>query len=161
MRFARFAAVVFTAGVIAFLLWNVTDALAAPTLGEVRVLTAVNHERTERGLVPLVFRSSLINAGRYHSADMARRNYLTHISSNGWTPIQRVRYFGYCPLRLGECIGRGYAGTIWKTPEGMVALWMGSPTHRAILLDPAFRDFGCGMRWNYTWRYFTADLGRR
>lgn len=139
-----------------------------PTLGEVRVLTAVNAERTKRDLVPLRFRSSLIDAARYHSADMARRNLLTHLSSCGWTTPQRLRAFGYTSAgavywKVGECIGRGYAGTVWRTPEGMVALWMSSPTHRDIILNKVFRDFGCGMRWNGagTWRYFTADFGRR
>ncbi len=151
-----------------FLLYPDLARATTPTLGEARVLVAVNAERTKRGLVPLRFKSSLIDAARYHSADMARRNYLSHISSNGWTMPQRLRAFGYTSLgtvywKVGECIGRGYAGTIWRTPEGMVSLWMGSDTHRAIILTASFRDFGCGMRWNYwtTWRYFTADFGRR
>jgi uncharacterized protein YkwD len=143
-----------------FFVAMVTTPAKSVTLGEARLIVAVNAERTKRDLVPLRFRETLLNAARYHSADMARRNLLTHISANGWTPAQRVRYFGYYFSRLGECIGRGC--DIWRTPEGMVCLWMGSPTHRAILLDPVFRDFGGGMRWNanYTWRYFTADLGR-
>ena len=139
-----------------------------PTLGEARVIAAVNAERTKRGLVPVTFKGKLTLAARYHSADMAKRNLLTHRSSCGWYMPQRLRAFGYTSIgttyyKIGENIGRGYTGTIWRTPEGMVSLWMGSDTHRAIILTSSFRDIGVGMRWNsrYTWRYFTADFGRR
>ena len=172
MRPAAIACIILL--IVAAVLWCAVwfvlypDMARAATLGEVRMLVAVNAEREKRGLVPLRFRTSLLEAGRYHAKDMARRNLLTHISSNGWTVGQRLRAFGYTSTgtvyyKIGECIGRGYRGTVWKTPEGMVALWMGSSTHRAIILTSSFRDFGCGMRWNstYTWRYFTADFGRR
>jgi uncharacterized protein YkwD len=139
-----------------------------PTLGEARVITAINAERTKRGLAPVKFNAKLTLAARYHSPDMAKRNLLTHRSSCGWYTGQRLRAFGYtytdCTYyKIGENIGRGYAGTVWRTPEGMVSLWMGSDTHRAVILTASFRDIGVGIRWNstYTWRYFTADFGRR
>jgi uncharacterized protein YkwD len=139
-----------------------------PTLGEARVIAAVNHEREKRGLVPVSFHGKLTLAARYHSPDMAKRNLLTHASSCGWTMPQRLRAFGYTSTncttwKVGENVGRGCAGTIWRTPEGMVSLWMGSAAHRDIILTKAFRDIGVGIRWNAdsTWRYFTADFGRR
>lgn len=139
-----------------------------PTLGEARVIAAVNAERTKRGLVPVKFNAKLTTAARYHSPDMAKRNLLTHVSSCGWTTGQRVRAFGYTAVgctyyKIGENVGRGYRETIWTTPEGMVSLWMGSDAHRAVILTASFRDIGVGIRWNstYTWRYFTADFGRR
>jgi uncharacterized protein YkwD len=139
-----------------------------PTIYEARVIAAINAERTKRGLVPLKFHGKLTEAARYHSPDMARRNLVTHVSSCGWLTGTRLRAFGYTTTdctyyKIGENVGRGYAGTVWRTPEGMVALWMGSDTHRAVILTAAFRDIGVGIRWNstYTWRYFTADFGRR
>ena len=139
-----------------------------PTLGEARVIAAINAERTKRGLVPVKFNGKLTAAARYHSPDMAKRNLLTHRSSNGWYTGQRLRAFGYTSVdctyyKIGENVGRGYKGTVWTTPEGMVCLWMGSDAHRAVILTASFRDIGVGIRWNstYTWRYFTADFGRR
>ncbi|MCA1689917.1 MAG: CAP domain-containing protein, partial [Actinobacteria bacterium] len=37
------------------------------------------------------------------------------------------------------------AGGYLATPAATVKMWMGSPGHRANILDPAFRDTGIGV----------------
>ncbi len=83
------------------------------------------------------------------------------------TMPQRLRYYGYrsagCTFwKVGENIGRARYGTLFATPTGMVALWMTSPAHKAVILTACFRDIGVGMRLSATgYRYFTVDFGRR
>jgi uncharacterized protein YkwD len=138
-----------------------------PTAAELELIAAINKERTKRGLVKVRFKGVLTTAARAHSKEMAARNILTHYSANGMTMPQRLRYYGYTSTgctywKVGENIGRARYGTLYATPTGMVALWMTSPDHKAVILTAAFRDIGCGMRVSATgYRYFTVDFGRR
>jgi uncharacterized protein YkwD len=46
-------------------------------------------------------------------------------------------------LSAGQNIGWGTGGD--ATPASMVAAWMASPPHRALILARAFRDVGVGV----------------
>ncbi len=63
---------------------------------------------------------------------------------------------------IGESIACGKAGTSYAQPAAIVALWMQSPSHRAVLLTARLRDIGVGIVvGDDGMRYFTVDLGRR
>ena len=143
------------------------EATTTPKLVERRVVALINAERADRGLAKLSFRTSLIRAARAHTREMAARSILTHVSANGWTPAPRTRYFGYSAASctywtVGESIACGKAGTSYAQPAAIVALWMQSPSHRAVLLTARLRDIGVGIVvGDDGMRYFTVDLGRR
>lgn len=144
-----------------------TSAALTPTTAEKKVAYLVNKERAKRGLAKVRFTSSLMRAARYHSRDMARRNRLTHYSSNGYSVGKRLRYFGYRSSgyrywTVGENIGRGKSGTLYATPEAMVARWMGSYRHRKVILRRVYRNVGVGLRKSASgYWYYTLDMGRR
>ena len=144
-----------------------TAAALTPTATEKKVVSLVNKERAKRGLAKVRFRSSLMKGARYHARDMARRNRLTHYSSNGYSVGKRLRYFGYSSggcryWTVGENIGRGKAGTLYATPEAIVASWMRSYGHRKVIVRSVYRDVGVGVRKSANgYYYYSLDLGRR
>jgi uncharacterized protein YkwD len=79
---------------------------------------------------------------------MSSADYFDHVGPGGDTPLSRVRRCGYIynshvGYEIGENIGWG---TLWlATPRAMVAAWMGSPGHRANILDGRYRDTAIGI----------------
>ncbi len=107
----------------------------------------VNAERLRRGRAPLRANYDLTVAAQRHSVDMVARRFFAHDTPNGTTVRERVERTGY--LRgawrwsLGENIG--WAAQSGATPAVMVRAWMNSPGHRAIILNPRFREAGVGI----------------
>ena len=65
-----------------------------------------------------------------HSQDMADRDFFSHTGSDGRSPFQRMRDAGYSYRRAAENIAAGST-----SPAEVVDMWMGSPGHRANILD--------------------------
>jgi uncharacterized protein YkwD len=107
----------------------------------------VNGQRAARGLPALRASGRLTTAAQRHSADMVRRRYFAHVTPEGWTLTDRVRWTGYLAgtgdWSLGEDIawGTGALGT----PAAIVRAWMASPPHRAVVLGRSFREAGVGI----------------
>jgi uncharacterized protein YkwD len=89
------------------------------------VLTLVNVERANAGLAPLAASGSLDNASKTHASWMAATGRFEHSSYPGGT--------------WGENIAKGYGSA-----ASVVAGWMGSPGHRANILNPAYTQMGIG-----------------
>jgi uncharacterized protein YkwD len=129
------------------------DADLQPTgedLERVRAATLclINRERTSRGEPPLQADGQLQQAAQGHSEEMASRDYFEHVGPRGDTPLARMRSTGYIfsshvGYEVGENIGWA---TLWlASPRAMVSSWMGSPEHRANILNAHFRDSGVGI----------------
>lgn len=137
-----------------------------PTKAEQQVISLINRERAKKGLAAVHFKASLTRAARAHSSEMAARHVLTHYSACGWSPVLRVRHYGYTSYgysfwRVGEDLAAATAGTILATPTVTVQRWMQSDGHRAVILTAAFRDIGVGLATGGGMRWFTTDFGRR
>jgi uncharacterized protein YkwD len=107
------------------------------------VLCLVNAERERRGESALQPNASLAEAAEGHSADMTGRDYFSHVSPGGSTPLDRIRANGYIPdPGGGYAVGENIAwGTLWlATPQAIVNAWMASPEHRVNILDPSYRE---------------------
>jgi uncharacterized protein YkwD len=111
-------------------------------------LCLVNRERSTRGLNVLRNDPQLQQAAQGHTDSMAGGDYFDHAGPGGQTPLDRLRATGYIySSRLGYVIGENIAwgtGTL-STPSAIVAAWMGSPGHRANILDPRYRDTAVGV----------------
>jgi uncharacterized protein YkwD len=127
------------------------DATLEPGRGRLQRMRAaticlINHERAKRGLRKLTRSTRLTAAASAHSVDMVKNKYFGHstrrnpvagLSSLSSEPLARVAW------RSGENIAWG---TRWRgSPKTIVGLWMGSPGHRANLLNPGFREIGVGI----------------
>jgi len=108
------------------------------TRTEQSFVVAVNRIRSANALSPVAIDAKLVNAARFHSADMVEHGYFGH----GAWDVRLVR-FGAVGPRVGEDLG--WAAT--ADPVGtIVREWLASPSHRAVLLRPGFRRVGIGVR---------------
>jgi uncharacterized protein YkwD len=103
----------------------------------------VNRERRRRGLRALRSERRLKLAAGRHARDMVARSYFAHRSPGGRDVVDRLRSAGYLRGQgafVGETLawGRGAHGT----PLAIVAAWMRSPPHRAVLLSRRYRQIG-------------------
>jgi uncharacterized protein YkwD len=108
---------------------------------ESRVVTLLNGIRHEHGLGKLTGSIALRNAARSHSSDMLKRGYFEHNSPNE-SFDKRINRFLRSPL-VGENIAWGTGS--YGTAEGIVSLWMHSPTHRHIILTRDLHRVGLGI----------------
>jgi uncharacterized protein YkwD len=125
---------------------DLVTALSAPDRGTA-LLCAISAERAGRNL-PVVHANRLLaRAAQGHADDMVARQYFGHVSPGGSTLGDRVNATGYIKRRrdweLGEAIA--WAQQPLDTPATLMRAWLGSPEHRAIILDRHFRDVGIGV----------------
>ena len=111
------------------------------------LLCVIDAERATRDL-PLVRASpQLARAAQGHADDMVARQFFAHVTPGGSTLGDRVHATGYIEGRrdweLGEAIA--WAQQPLDTPVSLMAAWLASPEHRAIVLDRRFRDVGIGV----------------
>jgi len=110
---------------------------------EAGVLAQINFIRVEHGLVALRLSADLGGAADEHSQEMAADGYFQHDSFDGSVFWKRIAAFysaaGYRYWSVGENL-------LWASPSvGSVRalqMWMGSPEHRANILDPRWREIG-------------------
>lgn len=129
------------------------DTALAPSAGDLdrvrtSVLCLINRERAAHGEIRVVPDARVQSAAQAHTQSMAVQDYFEHVGPRGETPLSRLRETGYIySSRIGYEIGENIAwGTLWRaTPRAIVAAWMGSPDHRANILDARFRSTGIGV----------------
>jgi uncharacterized protein YkwD len=113
---------------------------------EAAVGCLVDGIRAARGL-PALRRSGVLDAvAQRHGADMVARRYFAHISPSGGTVDKRARRAGYLTSScwiLGEDLG--WAPPSVASAQAVVDAWMDSASHRAVILDPRFREIGVGL----------------
>jgi uncharacterized protein YkwD len=107
----------------------------------------VNRFRRRHGLAPLRVDVSLAHAADRHARDMVERHYFSHTTPSGRSFVSWVARSGYLRRASGWCLGEVLA---WDsaprtTPAVIVHAWMASPPHRAILLEPAYRQLGIAI----------------
>ncbi|WP_306214853.1 CAP domain-containing protein [Actinoplanes sp. RD1] len=112
----------------------------AQTNLERRVVSLVNEERRRAGRPRLTEHPLLGAAARAHSADMAKREFYSHVSPEGSTVADRVAATGYLFAAVGENIAWGQ-----ENPMQVVTAWMRSPGHRANILHPDYTELGVGV----------------
>lgn len=103
---------------------------------EASLLQTMNGVRASRGLAPLRLDVRLLRAARGHSADMLRRHYFAHGSVASRVLAQGAR---------GPVFGEDLAWGTEVTAQWVVAQWLASPRHRAVLLRAGFRRVGIGI----------------
>lgn len=128
------------------------------SLMERDVVTLINRARARKGCPALRVIAALQTASGRHDNLMARARKLSHQLPGEPTLRRRTEAAGYLRAKmLGEVLTVGPS-----TPAGAVKRWMGSTSHRPILLDCRFRAVGAGFTTSSNGhRWWTVDLGRR
>lgn len=158
----RLVASVAVAAVLASaLLGAIARPASAATLDtfESDLVAQVNAFRAEKGLPRLVVSDTLTASAKWMSVDMATESYFAHTSLDGRTPTQRMADAGYPASQTwtGEDLAAGYTSA-----SAVLAGWINSPEHYAVLVNPVYRAIGVGRGYSststYQW-YWAADLG--
>jgi len=110
-----------------------------PEEAEVVLFELVNLERGQRGLPLLSYDPFLAPIARKHARAMRDGDFFAHVDPAGRGPRERAAEGGYRARILGENLARA--------PDATAAHrdLMGSPAHRANLLDPRFTHVGIGV----------------
>jgi uncharacterized protein YkwD len=134
--------------------------VAVPGDLEQQLFVQINMLRSQNQLPSYRLESSLSDAARAHSCDMATNSFINHTGSDGRSVRERIQSAWAWP---SESIAAGTAD-----PASVIALWMDEPEdgpHRRNLLDPDQQVIGVG----YCFReddptgnqhYWTIDLAR-
>ena len=104
---------------------------------EQRIAQLVNVERASAGLGPLTASACGDDLAREWSASMSTSGVMSH---RDLQPIfSRCAVPGQFLSRVAENVAYGNV-----TADAMMSMWMGSPGHRANILNPAFTHLGTG-----------------
>lgn len=136
---------------------------------EKQVVDLINSERKKAGVNQVLgMNEKLITAARKHNDVMntCAKSFSTSAcfshqvtGQNESKLMDRINQTGYNATSAGEIIAYGY-----KTPESVVAGWMNSPGHKALILSPDRPDVGCGYldgnNGDYKRLFWTCDFGK-
>ncbi len=110
-------------------------------ISDLELLNLTNYERAQNGLAPLQLDKQLSIAAANKGQHMFDHNYWAHFAPDGTTPWQFIRAAGYDYSYAGENLARGFTTSV----DAMNA-WMKSPTHRANILSPLYKDVGFAIK---------------
>lgn len=104
------------------------------------VVVQTNQERAAQGLPPLTVNQQLSQAALAKGQDMLADQYWAHFAPDGTEPWDFIRDSGYSYVAAGENLARDFSNT-----NDMVAAWMASPTHKANIMSPKYREIGIAV----------------
>lgn len=147
---------------IALLLPAAVPASAAtgdvPSQGEASMLKLINAERTKRGLVSMRLDTRLAAIARNRSDYQARTGDADHTQGSN-TVFDMIEDANIRWYAAGEIIAQNrYYPTLLDSAKTAVSGWLGSSTHRPILLSKGYNYVGIGFATNpdNDRRYWTA-----
>jgi uncharacterized protein YkwD len=110
-------------------------------------LCLIDRIRARHGLRRLRANDPLSDVAASQVASMLRWNYFADIRPSGQTPLALVRGTPYRAHTARISIGQNiaWASTTIATPAHIVAEWMASPPHAAIILSGEYRDAGVAV----------------
>ena len=128
---------------------------------EDKMVTLINQARASAGLPALTRSSGLDDVARWRSKDMWDRNYFSHTipSPPGGNVFDELHRRNICYTVAGENIGtNNYPDDV--STQTMFNGWMGSSTHKALILGSGFNRIGLGAfkgtGTTYPKKYWTA-----
>jgi hypothetical protein len=104
------------------------------------IITLTNEARLQNGVQGVGRNILLENAAQAKADDMAAKGYFAHFTDDGMTPWKFMDNAGYNYVYAGENLAVHFS-----REQDVIAAWLNSPTHRANLLNPVFKDIGIGI----------------
>ena len=107
-----------------------------------QVLQLVNLERAELDLQPVIVNEVLTEIAEEYACQMVEEDFFGHhdpITGDG--PAERAVAGKYTFYAIGENLAAGQ-----ETPAEVMKVWMESPPHRAIIVDPNWKEVGIAVR---------------
>ncbi len=127
-----------------------TAADAAPSGAEISaaensVLTLTNRRRAAAGLVTLRWDSRLADLAGDRAAYMAKTGNFSHTQSNGTDVFDMIQAADITWYGAGEIIAWNTAAALDYSASFAVQGWMGSPSHKAIVMSKGYNYVGFGL----------------
>src|SRR5581483_7645772 len=104
------------------------------------LLQNTNAQRAGNGELPLNLNAELDNAAQAKANSMVTLNYWSHDTPSGQPPWVFITNAGYSYSIAGENLAYGF-----DTSQDVITAWMGSPEHRANILNTQYKDVGFGI----------------
>jgi hypothetical protein len=121
--------------------WSANSVLGSKSdFSTTTLLNTTNTERLKKNEPALTINAQLAAAAQAKAEDMIKNNYWAHNSPDGKTPWAFINAAGYQYQSAGENLAYGFTSA-----NDSVAGWMGSPEHRANILDAAYQNVGFGV----------------
>jgi uncharacterized protein YkwD len=124
---------------------------------EQQMLAMHNSERARAGLPPLALDATLMSIARRRATDMASRGYFSHVSPTGETAGTLVNASGLGYRLAAENIARNDYPDASSASAAMSG-FMGSPTHRANVMNPALTRVGIAVVVSGSWKYYAVEF---
>lgn len=99
-----------------------------------------NQTRQSLGLEPLIENQKLNEAAQLKAKDMVQNQYFSHTSPTGASPWFWFSKAGYNYKYAGENLAIGFFDS-----EEVYNAWLNSPSHRANLLNPNYKEIGTAV----------------
>lgn len=99
-----------------------------------------NKERTQAGITTLDLNSLLITSATNKADAMLESDCWDHYCPPGVSPWTFFNQAGYEYMHAGENLGEGFSDN-----STLMRAWMNSPTHKANVLKPEYKEFGIGF----------------
>lgn len=131
-----------TTTVSAPLIISQESAKIADLLKKEKIISFTNFYRIEEKGLELKENEILNKAAEQKLNDMFEKQYFEHISPDGTDASAIVKSLGYQYLKVGENLALGN----FKDEKELVDGWMGSPGHKANILNPAFLEIGVAAK---------------
>ena len=122
-----------------------TEDGAAISAAEQSVLTLTNRRRAAAGLVSLRWDNRLAGLARDRAAYMASTGEFSHTQANGTDVFDMIVSSGIKWYGAGEIIAWNTAAALDYSAAFAVQGWMGSPSHRAIVMSNGYNYVGFGL----------------
>jgi uncharacterized protein YkwD len=136
---------------------------AGPTSAQLRdaeslVLTRMNEERAVDGLRALRMDGRVRAVAQARSADMAERDYFSHVDPDGHDPWYHLGVAGIGYSAAGEIIASNGVGPIRDAARMAVQQWMHSQGHHDLIMDTQwdFNYAGVGVALDGGVSYWTV-----
>ena len=130
----------------------------AVTAAESRVLTLINQERTERGLVALRLDTRLATIAGKRASYMASTGIFSHTEKDGTNVFDRISDAGIKWYGAGEIIAWNTAGDLQASASYATQAWMGSSGHKAIILSKDYNYVAFGLAIGSNGRRYWAGV---
>jgi len=131
---------------------------AAIAAAEQSVMTLTNRRRTDAGLVALRWDGRLAALARERAVYMAETGEFSHTQANGTDVFDKIVDAGITWYGAGEIIAWNTAAALDYSAAFSVQGWMGSPSHRAIVMSNDYNYAGFGLAISSTGTRYWAGV---
>lgn len=114
------------------------------------MLAAMNQARhtasvrsDDRRIKPLHWDARLAKAAMKHSLDMAAHGHVSHVGSQGDSPLDRLAQAGVAWRAMGENLAKNFSAA--KAEAALMDEPRSEPNHRRNILNPEYNYAGVGI----------------